>query len=102
MWLLNAKRAGLTFYVSDKTIGRVSFETSSWYTGYDEKYFFSRGSWYACTHSNTQLIWRMYAALSVRKNCDLSFGEKMRWMRKGAMGFRKMRGYRDFINEKQG
>ena len=96
MWLIDAKRAGLTFYVSKETIGEVSFETSSWYTGYDEKYFFSRGSWYACIHPHTQCIWRLYAAFTVRKHCSLSFGEKMRWMRTGALGFREMRGYGEF------
>ena len=43
MWLLEAKRKGLTFYVSDKTIGTVSFATSTWFSGTDERFFWGKG-----------------------------------------------------------
>ena len=45
IWLKEAKRKGLCFYVSSKTIGTVYFDNSTWYTGRDEKLFYARGAY---------------------------------------------------------
>lgn len=101
MWLIEAKRKGLTFYVSRETIGKIDVSESSWYTGRDEKYFFSRGAMYSAVHPKTQWLWRWYAALSVRKNCSLTIATKIKWMKIGAEGYTQMRGYTAFTKGKQ-
>ncbi len=89
MWLSDAKRAGLTFYVSKETIGMVSFAESTWFTGRDEKYYYGRGVYYEAVHPRTKGIWMLYFALRTR-NSELSFRDKMRWMKKGVRGYREM------------
>lgn len=96
MWLADAKKAGLTFYVSSQTIGTVSMEASSWFTGRDEKYFFSRGAYYAARHPMTTIIWMFYAMISVRKNCDLSMMQKYKWMKIGKECYKNMEGYAEY------
>jgi len=93
MWLTDARKAGLTFYVSSQTIGTVSMEESSWFTGRDEKYFFARGAYYTAMHPGTAALWMWYAALSVRANCSLSLGQKRKWMQIGAKCYKKMESY---------
>ena len=97
IWLTEARRKGMTFYVSKETIGKIDMEESSWFTGRDEKYFFARGVFYAATHPKTQWIWRWYAAFSVRANCNLSVGEKIKWMKLGREGYNTMQGYGSFL-----
>jgi len=99
MWLADAKRKGLTFYVSKETIGKISMEDSTWFTGRDEKYFFARGTYYAAMHPKTQWLWHWYAALSVRANCSLSISEKMKWMKNGRDGYKRMQGYAVFVSK---
>ena len=99
MWLADAKRKGLTFYVSKETIGKISMEDSTWFTGRDEKYFFARGTYYATMHPKTQWLWHWYAALSVRANCSLSISEKMKWMKNGRDGYKRMQGYAVFVSK---
>ena len=42
MWLNDAKKKGLKFYVSKEIIGNVSFDESTWFTGFDEKFFYAK------------------------------------------------------------
>jgi len=90
MWLAEAKRRGLTFYVSRETIGTVSFEESSWFTGYDEKYYYGQGAYYQAVRPRTFAVWQVYSALRTYNCGELSLGEKLKWIRYGAEGYRKM------------
>ena len=98
MWLTDAKRAGLTFYVSEKTIGKVSFDTSTWFTGRDEKYFFAKGAYYQAVHPKTIWVWMFYFALRTGKSDAMPWGKKLEWMRKGMQGYKEMRPFAEFQN----
>ena len=96
IWLLDAKRKGLKFYVSKETIGTVSFEKSSWFDGYNEKFYYSKGVFYSASHSKTRFFWSLYFALRTYKLGNMRFREKMKWMKNGGIGYRKMLSYDDF------
>ena len=96
MWLHDAKRKGLTFYVSDKTIGTVSFVESSWFTGIDERFFFAKGAYYQAVHPRTLPLWMAYFAWRTQKMCNMSRKEKMKWMKHGICGYRQMLGFEDY------
>ena len=96
MWLLDAKRRGLTFYVSDKTIGTVSFATSTWFSGTDEKFFWGKGAYYQAVHSRTIYLWMAYFALRTKHMGELSWMDKWKWMRAGALGYQKMMSFEEF------
>lgn len=93
MWLTQAKRAGLRFYVSKETIGKVSFEVSTWYTGANEKYYYGKGAFYQALHPKTKGIWMLYFAFRTRKNAQLGFRDRIVFMRRGAKGYRLGLGY---------
>ena len=96
-WLIEAKRKGLKFYVSDKTIGTVSFEESTWFTGADEKFYFGKGAFYAANHPKSISLWMLYFALRTRNAGELTFSEKIKWMKIGKKGYREMKGFSEFI-----
>ena len=97
MWLIEAKRKGLKFYVSDKTIGKISFEESSWFTGYNEKFYFAKGVFYAAVHPKSISLWMLYFALKSKKMGSLTLSQKFNWMKKGKAGYKKMMTYKDYI-----
>lgn len=86
LFLTESKRAGLCFYVSDQTIGKVSFEESSWFSGTDETFFWGKGAFYAAAHPKSAYLWMLYFAIRVR-NSELSFLTKMRSMRRGYLEY---------------
>ncbi len=96
-WLYDARRAGLNFYVSNQTIGEVSYEVSSWFTGYDEKYFYGVGACYAGIHPKAAIIKYLYTAIrTMTKESDLTFFQKMKWMRYGRKGYEQLISYQAF------
>ena len=98
MWLTDAKKSGLTFYVSKETIGKVSFEDSSWYSGANEKYYYGKGAFYAAAHPRTIYLWMLYFAFRTRNSGNLSFVEKIKWMKAGRRGYREMLSYNAFVD----
>ena len=96
MWLIEARRKGLTFYVSKETIGKVSFEKSSWFTGYDDKFFFGKGVFCEAVHKNTFVFWSIYYALRIKEYCDLPFKKRIEWINHGKKAYRKMLSFEDY------
>ena len=97
LWIKELRRAGLTFYVSKETIGEVSYETSTWFTGYDEKYFYGVGAFYEAYNKRTAWLKLIYSAFRTRGKGKLTFGEKMKWAKCGRQGYKEMLSYNDFI-----
>jgi glycosyltransferase involved in cell wall biosynthesis len=94
LWLTEARKKKMRFYVSKETIGKVSFETSTWFTGLDEKFFFSKGAFYQAAHSKTVYLWMIYFVLRTsQKACSVNIKEKWMWMRLGQKGYKEMKGY---------
>lgn len=83
---------GLRLYVYPATIGKVSFEQSSWFTGGDERYFYGKGAMYECSYPFTKFMRYIYIALRIR-NSPLKFSEKVKWMKAGSRGFHKLLSY---------
>lgn len=87
MWLQEVKRKGLTFYVSKETIGKVSFEDSTWFTGFDEKMYYGKGAFYQAVHPKTKYLWMMYFAFRTVKISELSFCARLKLMYDGMNGY---------------
>ena len=96
LFLLSAKRSGLTFYVSDKTIGTVSVANSSWYTGADEKFYFGKGAFYEAAHRRTFWLWTLYFTLRTKKKSQITTKQMLSWMKKGRIGYRQFKTFDDF------
>lgn len=93
LWIADVRKRGLTIYVSKETIGSVSFEKSTWFSGYDECYFYNKGAFYQAAHPRTILIWMAYFILRTRKLGTLPASKKLKWMRYGREGYREMKSY---------
>lgn len=90
MWLADARRKGLTLYVSKETIGTVFFEQSTWFTGYDEKYYYGQGALYYSARPHTFFVWLCYSLYRTRGRGDLTVFEKAQWILRGRDGYRCM------------
>lgn len=93
MWLTDAKSKGLTFYVSKETIGSISFDNSSWFTGFDEKMYYGKGAFYQAVHPKTFNLWMLYFALRTKNLSELSTPKKIRWMKNGKKEYIELKNY---------
>lgn len=98
MVVRDARQKGLTIYVSKETIGQVSFAESTWFTGYDEKYYYGQGTFYQAMRPKTFPVWMLYSVLRTRKEKGLSVKEKIHWIRAGKDGYQKMLSYAQYKN----
>jgi glycosyltransferase involved in cell wall biosynthesis len=97
IWIKDLRKAGLTFYVSKETIGTVSYVTSSWFTGYDEKYFYGVGACYAAISPRMTCLRFLYTVWRTHGKSDLSVSQKIKFMRYGKKGYKQMLSYNDFL-----
>ena len=96
-WIMSAFKKRLKVYVSQKTIGTVSFKKSTWFSGYNESYYYGQGAAYQSHNKNTLLVWLFYVAIKTYKKSNLSFFECLRWMLKGANGYKKLLSFEEFL-----
>ena len=96
IWLINVRKKGLTMYVSKETIGTVSYETSTWFTGYDEKFYFGKGAFYQAARPKLLYLWMIYFSLRTWGKGNMSMVNKIKWMRLGAKGYRINQGFEFF------
>lgn len=75
----------VNFYLSPITIAYMEQTQSSWFQGYDEKYFFAVGYIYASLYQKFAILFAFRKAILFRKNklCIYSFRKLMQWLRKG-------------------
>ena len=99
MWLYDAKKSGLRFYVSNQTIGTVTYETSTWFTGYDEKYFYGNGAFRRAQHPRTYRLWKYYALVRFRNFGTLSLRERAQWYTHGTHGYAQNLSFRDYCEQ---
>lgn len=101
IWLKDARKSGLTFYVSKETLGQVSYEDSSWFTGYDAKYFYGIGACYQAINPKTAPIKRILRVFKERHRGELTNKEKHRWIKNGIRGYKMMKTYDEYILSEQ-
>lgn len=97
MFLTDLRNAGLRFYVSKETIGKVSFATSTWYTGVDERYYYGKGAFYQAVRPKFKYFWMLYLALKTYRRSNMKFADALKWMHNGAVGYTKLVSYNDFV-----
>ncbi len=96
IFFVEAKRAGLQVYVSNKTIGRISYAISTWYTGVDEKYFYAKGVFYQAIKRRPKWLWYLYFAWRTKGKGVLTRRQRIEWMKKGAKGYKQMLSFEEY------
>lgn len=91
MFVNDMRKRGVTIYLSDKMIGTVKHEASTWFSGYNSEYYFSKGAFLEASHSLhvVKSIYYLYYACQTKDISELVFADRVRWMRYGGKGFGK-------------
>ena len=94
IFLTDLLKKGLTIYVSNKLIGCVNMNESSWYRGINEEFFFNKGAFCAATNKHPKYLYMLYYAFRVKSELPLSQIKKAFF--KGVVAYRN--GERYFRN----
>ena len=93
LFLVECLNKGLNIYSNNNYIGVVNHTSSTWFNGYNEKFFFDRGALFTAINpkiKNILMCQYLIRHKEVRKN--INFFEAFRIMKSGSREYLKMRG----------
>lgn len=92
---------GLHVYSHPYVLGICSRDSSTWFSGCDEKYFYDKGALMGYLFPKLKYAMTLYFAIHVKKKTDIACFERIRWMYSGLRGGRAMISYNEFLKDKK-
>ena len=91
-------RSGLRVYAHDYVLGTCAKDSSSWFVGYNEKYFFDRGAMLACAFPKAKHLLKWYFAYNFSRKTDIPVKNIIRQMNRGIHAFPKLEIYEPAVD----
>lgn len=85
-----AKKKGMRIYAHPFKMAEVKHETSLWFAGFNEKYFFNVGAFLAATYPTHKWLFMQYYLFKLGKKTELAPGKMIKSMLSGMKAY-KMR-----------
>lgn len=94
LFISDCFKRGLKVYSSPEVIADINDEygTSSWFRGYNKKYFVDKGAVYAAMTKYFSMVYCSYFALKHKKvySNSVSFIQAIKWMKEGVVIYRNL------------
>jgi len=89
--------SGLTVYAHTYVLGVCSKDTSTWFRGCDDKYFYDKGVLMRKLFPRTAYLMTLYFGIRFKLPTDHGVLQRLRWMYRGVRGGRRMLPFADYI-----
>ena len=93
LFIRDCFKAGLKVYSHSHVLGKCAKDTSSWFTGYNEKYIYDKGAWVACAFPKLKHLIKWYFIRKFALKSGISFMRTAKIMNKGIAGFKTLTTY---------
>lgn len=100
LFIRDCLKAGLHVYTHSSVIGKNVCKESTWFKGFNEKYFYDKGAWIACAFSKARYIMALYFTIRFRGKTEINFGQRYALMLAGMKGFSTVRSYDEWIAQR--
>ena len=88
--LREANKKGLKIYEHPVNIADVDYSTSSWFEGYNEKYFYNKGAYLAAAYPILNILFKYYFVIKFYKHTNLDALTIIKYINKGIMGYKNL------------
>ena len=95
IFIRDCLRAGLKLYSHSAVLGACAKDTSTWFTGFNEKYFFDRGAMIACAFPRAKHLIKWYFILKLNRKSDAGMTTIVKRMNEGINAYRTLSVYRE-------
>ena len=95
LFLVECLRRRMKLFSDPFVLGNCATDTSTWFRGYNQKYFYDKGIWLAAAFPRTKHLMKWYFWLKMQKKTDLPACEALRLIKRGIRGYRKQEQYCD-------
>ena len=82
-------RNGLKAYTYPKTIAEVDFSSSTWFSGFNERYYYDMGAYLSAAYPFLKYAFMFYYPIRTRKMSKLSAIEILICIMKGFYGYKR-------------
>jgi len=96
LWLLEAIRKGLKIYTHPLVIGEVKQEDSTWFKGYNEEYFFGRGTWLQAAFPKIKYLLLFYYMFRLKNLSILPANKMISYMVQGIKAYKNNLSYKEW------
>ncbi len=100
IFLKDCFQRGLKVYSNSYVLGQCSRDSSSWFSGYNEKYFYDKGVLYRQAFSWLSYGMAVRFAWKMAKRAKLPYGKCVHWMLKGIRGGKHLLSYEEYQKQK--
>lgn len=99
VWQALARKKGLKIFQCPEYIASVTQANSTWFRGYDEKYFYDLGANLTARYGMIKYVYQFYYPYRLRKETKLSIWQQLYYINAGMKGFEKSMGYQQYFNK---
>lgn len=99
LFILDCLRRGLHIYTSSHCIGSCAIDCSSWFRGYNNKYFYDKGAWIAAAFPSFKYLLFFYFSIRYNKNTDIGMKKRLFLMNRGFNSYRVCCKYNEEAHE---
>ena len=99
LFLIDCFRSGLKIYTHSGLLGDNIRDSSTWFNGFNDKFFYDRGAFIACAFPHSKRMISLYYLLAYRHVKELSNAKKLCLMKAGCKGYRTLQSYDDWLKQ---
>lgn len=99
VWQVLARKKGLKIFQCPKYITSVTQANSTWFKGYDEKYFYDLGANLSARYGIIKYVCQFYYPYRLHKETKLSIWQQLFYINAGMRGFAKSMGFKQFFDK---
>lgn len=96
VWQHDLRKKGLKIYQHPFCIAEVSQADSTWFSGYDEKFFYDKGYYLAEVMPACKHIMKYYYVYRLKKASKLSARQQIKWLNNGIKGHKEELSYEKY------
>lgn len=86
----------LKSYVYPAVIANLYTEGSTWFSGFNEKYFYDMGAYLCCAYPYLRHIFKLYYLFRLRGEKTISPSKMIKWMNNGMKGYKRNESFNKF------
>lgn len=95
--LRDANKKKLKIYEYPAVIAKVDYSESSWFNGFDEKYFYDKGAWLKEAYPKTYFLFKWYFVFKFFNKSDLNWKKILESLNNGIKGYKLNLSFKEYI-----
>ena len=95
LFYLECVRKKLKIYTYAESVGMNQYRESTWFKGYNDKFFYDKGAWIACAFPKIKFLMICYFTMRFKRRSELPSGTIVKRLSQGTKGYKKLVAYEE-------